>query len=38
VATIVGGDVKLALDPGRVSGGDGNVCDSAQTLLQPITA
>lgn len=36
IATIVGGDVKLALDPERVKGGDRNVCDSAQSLLQPV--
>ncbi len=36
IATIVGGDVKLALDPGRVKGGSGDVCDSAQGLLQPV--
>jgi len=36
VATIVNGDIKLALDPGRVKGGSGTVCDSAQTLLQPV--
>lgn len=36
IATIVGGEVKLALDPERVKGGDGAVCDSAQDLLQPM--
>ncbi len=36
ITTIVGGEVKLALDPGRVRGGSGaNVADSAQALLQP---
>jgi dihydroorotase len=32
IATIVGGEVKLALDPGRIKGDDG-VCDSPQALL-----
>lgn len=36
IATIVGGDVKLALDPERIKGGSGYVCDSAQALLQPV--
>jgi dihydroorotase len=34
VATIVGGKIKLALDSGRVKGGEDSVCDSAQALLQ----
>ncbi len=37
IATIVGSDIKLALDSGRVKGGSGVVCDSAQALLQPVT-
>jgi len=38
VATVVGGDIKLALDPGRVNGASGEtVNDSAQSLLQPVT-
>lgn len=36
IATIVGGDIKLALDPGRVTGGRDAVCDSARGLLQPV--
>lgn len=36
IATIVGGDVKLALDPERIKGGSGQVCDSPQDLLQPM--
>ncbi len=38
ITTIVGGDVKLALDPERIKGGSGNVCDSPQDLLQPACA
>ncbi len=35
IATVVGGDVKLAMDGGRVKGGDGDtVINSAQALLQ----
>ncbi|MEZ6189764.1 MAG: dihydroorotase [Phycisphaerales bacterium] len=36
IATIVGGQVKLALDPQRIKGGSGDVRDSAQSLLRPI--
>ena len=34
-ATIVGGNIKLALNPDRIKGGNGQVCDSPQALLQP---
>jgi dihydroorotase len=36
IATIVGGEVKLALDPERIKGGNTAVCDSAQGLLQAV--
>jgi dihydroorotase len=34
IATVVGGDVKLALDSQRIKGGAGGVCDTPQMLLQ----
>ncbi len=36
IATIVGGEIKLALDPERVKGGDTPVCSAPQDLLQPL--
>ena len=34
IATVVSGDVKLALDSGRVKGGEGDVCETGQGLLE----
>ena len=31
--TIVGGKIKLTLDPDRIKGGTGNYCDTPQDLL-----
>jgi dihydroorotase len=34
VATVIGGEVKLALDNGRVKGGESSVCETGQGLLE----
>jgi dihydroorotase len=36
IATIVGGNIKLALDPERIKGGNEPACDSPQDLLKPV--
>ncbi len=38
ITTIVGGEVKLALDPNRIKGGNTPICDTPQSLLEPVLA
>ena len=37
ITTIVNGQIKLALDPDRIKGGDSDICDHPQHLLQPVS-